>query len=96
MRTALTPIQRTTILEDFVTGVFRDVVQLVLGRAHLHPGEAPPQITSDDIHFVLQNHFGISISGATAPFPRVTIYASTDDDNEKLHTVRECAGHRNH
>jgi hypothetical protein len=37
----------------------------------------------DDLHYVLRNHFGISICGANPP---------TDEYNEKLRTVRECPG----
>jgi hypothetical protein len=81
------------LAEDFVTGVFRGVVQIVLSRAHPQSGEERSQITVDDIHYVIQNHFRISISGANQPIPGIIMHTSTNESNEKLHTVHECSSH---
>jgi hypothetical protein len=60
-------VQIRSAAADFEIGLFQEVVQVVLDRAHPQPGEGPPEIAVDEVNSVIQDYFGISISEATAP-----------------------------
>jgi hypothetical protein len=82
------------LADDFVTQAFREAVSLVGRRRQSQGGEERPQVTADDIHYILQNRFGMSVSGSEHPIPELSARTPTDEYREKLRTVRECASHR--
>jgi hypothetical protein len=79
---------------DFVTAVFRESTDLVRGSGTGQRENEAVQITADDVHYVLQNRFGMSLSVGTGPVPDLAVHGPTEEYKEKLRTVREYASHR--
>jgi hypothetical protein len=79
------------LADDFIRAVLRESLQLARSK------ETPQErnmIMPDDVHFVLQSRFGMSLSGATGPVPSSVVQGPTDEYKEKLKTVREFASGR--
>jgi histone H3/H4 len=82
------------LAQDFLTQVFQESTQLVRGRGISQGGNEVVQVTADDVHYVLQNRFGMSLSVATRPVPDFAVRSPTEEYRDKLRTVRECASHQ--
>jgi hypothetical protein len=78
------------IADDFVRGVIVECLKLT--RLKDSPDERSV-ITPDDIHYILQSRFGMTLSGASGPIPS-RVAAPTDEYREKLRTVRASASGR--
>jgi histone H3/H4 len=79
------------LADDFIRSVLRESLQLA--RSKENPMEKNV-ITPQDVHYILQSRFGMSLSGASGPVPSGVVQGPTDEYKEKLRTVREFASGR--
>jgi hypothetical protein len=77
------------LADEFVHVVMRDCAQFI--RSKEDPQERGA-IAPEDVHYVLQTRFGMSLSGASGPVPSPAAHGPTEEYKEKLRTVREFVG----
>jgi hypothetical protein len=78
-------------LDDLARDFMRNILRTAGGIARNSPGT---EITAENVHFVLQNYFGMSLSGPSGPQVRAASQAPTPEYQEKLAAVRSFAATR--
>jgi hypothetical protein len=78
-------------LDELARDFMRNILRTAGGVARNSP---LTEITAENVHFVLQNYFGMSLSGPSGPQIRTVSQTPTPEYQEKLAAVRSFAATR--